>query len=128
MGHYVCSGAMLRCSMGLQPATLSVLPVKKVMNNGKPQANIMDHKPMINIKPFGLCRSLANPAVASATSAAFGTLTPMPCVPNTTSSWMMGKTNTLVKNKPALVNSSRLMCQWGGIITINQAGQLSVQD
>lgn len=128
MGHYVCSGAMLRCSMGLQPATLTVLPVKMVMNNGKPQANIMDHKPMINIKPFGLCRSLANPAVASATSAAFGTLTPMPCVPNTTSPWMMGKTTTLVKNKPALVNNSRLMCQWGGIITINQAGQISVQD
>jgi len=128
MRNYVCSGAMLRCNMGLQPATLSVLPVKRVMNNGKPQANIMDHKPIINIKPFGLCRSLANPTVASATSAAFGTLTPMPCVPNTTSPWMMGKTNTLVKNKPALVNNSRLMCQWGGIITINQAGQLSVQD
>ena len=34
-----------------------------------PTANIMDNKPMLNILPFGMCASLANPTVAAATTA-----------------------------------------------------------
>ena len=53
-----------------------------------PDANIMDHIPMsADIMPFGMCISPSNPTVASATAAAMGVLTPMPCIPNTPAPW-----------------------------------------
>ncbi len=128
MAEYVCSGAMMRCSMGLAPASLVVLPVNRVMNNNQPQANIMDNKPLMNITPFGLCRSLANPVVASATAAAMGTLTPMPCIPNTPSPWMPGNPTVLVANQPALNKTSKLMCMWAGVISVQMPGQFTVKE
>ena len=69
MGKLVCSGAMLKCSFGMAPGTLNVLPLNCVMS-GAPSANIMDNVPMMNIMPFGMCQSMANPMVAAATAAA----------------------------------------------------------
>lgn len=83
MPKQVVNGALLQCSFGVAPSSLVVLPVNMVNVGGVPAANIMDHKPMMNIMPFGMCTSIANPTVASATSAALGVLTPMPCIPNT---------------------------------------------
>ncbi|MBO6025659.1 MAG: DUF4280 domain-containing protein, partial [Bacteroidales bacterium] len=60
--------------MGTTPAALTVLPARTVLLAGKPKANISDNQPMVNIAPFGMCRSIANPTVASATAAAMGTL------------------------------------------------------
>ena len=81
MPMHVCSGALLQCTFGVAPSTLVVLPVNRMMTSFMPAANIMDNKPMVNIMPFGMCTSLANPSVATATSAAMGVLTPMPCIP-----------------------------------------------
>ena len=75
----VVNGAMMMCTCGAAPSTLIVLPVNRTMVGGVPAANIMDHIPVVNIPPFGMCASPANPTVASATSAALGVLTPMPC-------------------------------------------------
>ena len=33
----------------------------------------------------------------------------------------------LIANKPALNNSSKLMCNWGGVISINNPGQMKHQ-
>jgi hypothetical protein len=127
MADYVCSNAMLKCSFGLTPSVFTVLPDKKVMIGGMPAANIMDFKPMVNIKPFGMCQSLANPTVASATAAAMGALTPMPCIPNTVTPWVPGMPTTLISNQPALTNECKLNCIWGGIIEISTAGQMTVK-
>jgi len=127
MGNYVVGNAMIKCSFGDAPMPLTVLPDKMVMGGGQPMANIMDFKPMVNIKPFGTCKSLANPTVASATSAALGVLTPMPCIPNTTAPWMPGVPTTLVKNMPALDDTCKCMCMWAGIIDVSFAGQATVK-
>lgn len=123
MSFHVCMSAQLKCSMGLAPSALMVLPTNKMLTSNKPAANIMDHVPMVNILPFGMCKSLANPVVASATSAALGTLTPMPCIPNTTSPWAPGVPNVLLANQPALNKESKLMCIWGGVIEVSDPGQ-----
>jgi Domain of unknown function (DUF4280) len=122
MGQLVTSGAMLACSFGLAPGTLNVLPVNQC-KCGTPAANIMDNKPMVNIAPFGMCNSLANPEVASATAAALGVLTPMPCVPNIPAPWAPGSPTVKLGNMPALNNTSKCMCAWGGVIQITMPGQ-----
>jgi hypothetical protein len=96
-----------------------------VMTNNVPAANIMDHVPMMNIMPFGMCQSMANPMVAAATSAAMGVLTPMPCIPATSSPWMPGAPTVMLANMPALNNSSKLMCMWAGVIEVVSPGQVN---
>lgn len=127
MPMHVCSGAMLQCSFGVAPSSLVVLPVNKTMTGNMPAANIMDNQPMVNILPFGLCSSLANPTVASATAAAFGVLTPMPCIPSTVAPWTPGAPTVLLGNLPALDDTSKLMCLWGGVISVIYPGQVLEQ-
>ncbi len=125
MGQQVCTGAMTQCTFGLAPGSLMVLPANCVMT-GTPAANIMDNKPMVNVLPFGMCQSMANPTVIAATAAALGALTPMPCVPLIPAPWAPGSPTVLIGNMPALNNSSKLMCAWGGVISINMPGQFTV--
>lgn len=126
MGKLVCAGAMLKCSFGMAPGTLNVLPMNRVLS-GAPAANIMDNVPMLNIMPFGMCQSLANPMVAAATAAAMGALTPMPCLPMTVAPWVPGSASVMIANMPALNDGSKLMCNWGGSIEISMAGQATVE-
>ena len=123
MAIHVCMGATLMCSFGMAPSSPVVLPKIKTMTSYVPAANIMDNVPMVNILPFGMCTSLANPTVAAATSAALGVLTPMPCVPVTVAPWAPGSPTVMLGNMPALNNTSTLMCTWAGVIQITMPGQ-----
>ena len=123
----VCMGAIMQCSFGMAPSSLVVLPTNRVMTNNVPDANIMDHIPMTNIMPFGMCTSPSNPVVAAATAAALGVLTPMPCIPATPAPWITGAPTVLLGNFPSLDNVSQLMCIWGGVITFSDAGEETVQ-
>ena len=125
MPKQVVNSATLKCSMGLAPSTLVVLPVPMLIVGYQPAANIMDNKPLVNILPFGMCQSPSNPTVAAATAAAFGVLTPMPCVPVTAAPWMPGAPTVLIANLPALNDCSKCMCTWGGVIEITNPGQTS---
>ena len=125
MAQQVCMGAMLQCSFGAAPASLMVLPANMVLT-ATPDANIMDNKPMVNILPFGVCNSPANPMVAAATAAALGVLTPMPCIPNTPAPWVPGAPTVLLANMPTLNNTSKCMCMWGGVIQITSPGEFTV--
>ena len=123
----VTMGAKLQCSFGAAPGSLVVLPQNKTNSDSKPAANIMDNKPMVNIMPFGMCNSLANPTVAAATAAALGVLTPMPCIPVIAAPWAPGSPTVMISNQPALGENSKCMCNWGGAISINDAGQTNTK-
>ena len=122
MPSQVNMGALLQCTFGVAPSSLVVLPVNRVLAEGPPAANIMDHVPMVNIMPFGMCTSPANPMVAAATAAALGVLTPMPCIPMTLAPWVPGAPTVLIANMPALDNTCKCMCNWAGVVSINFAG------
>jgi hypothetical protein len=113
------------CSFGMAPSTLVVLPLNRVMTSNQPAANIMDHIPMLNIMPFGMCSSPSNPTVAAATAAALGVLTPMPCIPATVTPWAPGATTVLIANQPAIDNTCILNCMWAGVIQVTVPGQLT---
>jgi hypothetical protein len=116
-------GAQLECTMGAAPSNLIVLPQHRVQLGGKFKANIGDCKPFVNVLPFGTCKSMANPAVASATAAAMGVLTQMPCTP-TCSMWLGGKTDVLLDGIPALMTGDKAVCPLGaGMIEVKQSGQ-----
>lgn len=127
MPKYVCMGAMMQCSFGMAPSQLIVTVPLRPMIQNKPKATIMDFVPMVNIPPFGMCQSLSNPTVASATAAALGVLTPMPCVPAITAPWAPGG-KELISNMPALLENCKLMCMWGGNISITNPGHTGMTD
>ena len=123
MSLQVVMGAQLTCSFGAAPSVLVVLPVNRTLSSYVPAANIMDHIPMVNIMPFGMCSSIANPTVATATTAALGVLTPMPCIPVTPAPWVPGSPTVLIANMPALNATSKCNCVFAGIIGVTNAGQ-----
>lgn len=125
MAFQVCSGALLQCSFGVAPSALTVLPINRAMTSNMPAANIMDHKPMVNVMPFGMCMSIANPVVATATAAALGVLTPMPCIPMTVTPWVPGVPNVMISQMPAVDNNCKVMCMWAGVISVVMPGQVT---
>ena len=126
MALCACASGVLQCSFGMAPSNFMVLPDKRILTEGKPAANITDNKPLVNILPFGMCQSLANPTVAAATAAAFGVLTPMPCIPVTTALWILGSPTVQIGGSPALNANCKLMCNWGGVIQFTTPGSLKV--
>ena len=120
MGICVCMGANLQCSFGAAPSTLIVNSQTTVMVASKPAATIMDCKPMGNIPPFGMCSCPANPATVKPPPVMFA---PAPCVPVITAPWTPGSPTVLLGGSPALNNSSKLMCAWGGVISVLNPGQ-----
>lgn len=120
---YVVQGAKLKCTFGSSESNLQIPTDRKVYINGKPQGNIMDFKPNFNIMSFGLCSSIANPAVATATSNCGGVLQRMPCVPEITIPWIYGKSDVSIDGCPAMLNTCTTLCKWAGVITITNDGQ-----
>jgi hypothetical protein len=122
MPKIVVNGAVIRCDQGAAPVKLVVLPTQTTEADGQSVATVMDFVPMTNIGPFGMCRSMTNPAVAAATSAAMGVLTPAPCVPNTASPWSPGSNDITVDDLRALTDDSTCKCAWVGSIDVIDAG------
>ncbi|MCI8509119.1 MAG: DUF4280 domain-containing protein [Lachnospiraceae bacterium] len=125
MGNLVCGGAMCACSFGMAPSALMVTPENRTLTT-QPVATIMDNIPMKNIMPFGMCSSMANPTVASATAAALGVLTPMPCIPVIPAPWTPGTVKVLIAGKPALTSVSKVMCVYAGVIQISNPGTMTI--
>jgi hypothetical protein len=103
-----------------------VLPTNRTNACYMPAGTIMDHAPMVNIMPFGLCTSPSNPQVIAATAAAMGVLTPQPCIPVTTSPWTPGSPTVKIGSMSALNAQCTCMCTWAGVISVTTPGQATV--
>jgi hypothetical protein len=124
MSLQVVMGATCACSFGTAPVPLKVLPIKRPLAENKPVACILDIIPFLNVGPFAMCTSLANPTVAAATAAALGVLTPMPCIPVPTLADRRPTARSMIfRLKPGLQVDLRL----GGCISIQNPGQLTAQ-
>ena len=120
MGILAVTGAQCSCSFGTAPCNLQVTSQSTCLVEGKPVATIQDMQPYTNLQPFGMCTSLANPAVAAATAAALGVLMPQPCT-------MVPAGQIMAGGIPCLTNEATLMCGLGaGAIKISVPGQTKV--
>jgi len=125
MPNHVCNTAQLVCTFGMAPSVFVVLPINRKTTSVQPSGTILDNIPMVNIMPFGMCMCPANPMVAAATTAAFGVLTPMPCIPATVTPWAPGSPNVTLSEIPTIDQVDTLTCMWGGVITVAEAGQVT---
>ena len=119
-------GAVISCSFGTELALMTLPPEAPLLDDMRPAATILDFVPFANIPPFGLCTSLANPAVAEATALAEGVLTPQRCIPATATPWFPGAPEVLFEGVPALCMGSNCLCVWRGKISIDEPGQDSL--
>lgn len=117
----VTHGAQLGCSEGSASSNLVVDPNGRSVDE-QPMATESDHRAATNILPFGLCQSLQNPQVKSATAAASGALTPIPCQPVTPAKWQNGSSLVSIEGKAAVTSDSCLQCSWGGTIRVESPG------
>ena len=125
MANPVVQTATCTCPFGAAPAVLTVTSQQTVTMCGMPAATIMDGT-MANLPTFGMCSSLSNPTVASATAAAMGALTPMPCIPATVSC-APGCPTVTVCGRPLLNNTSKLTCAYGGVIQVSVTPAMTVK-
>jgi hypothetical protein len=120
MPQPLCTGALLKCTMGLTPTVFvaDALPGAPMILGALPAATIVQVLPN-NILPFGMCKSPANPAVAAATAAALGVLTPAPCLPVPASPWAPPSMVTFINMLPMATVSSKCACAFGGLISVS---------
>ncbi len=125
MGALLTTGSTLSCSFGSKTSKFRATSAPAVVAGGKPVGSLSDFKPLVNIPSFGMCRSIANPQVATATTAAMGVLTPQPCVPVTTP-WKSATPTVVIGGKPALTHQCTCNCAYAGEITVVNPAQKMV--
>jgi hypothetical protein len=113
MALNVVNTAQLQCTCGDAPTPLTVTSQFQCKIGNQLAATVMDFAPVVNITPFGTCKTL--------TAAASGV--PTPCVPATTSPWMPGAIQTKIGNFAALLQTDKLVCSVGGMISVVSPGQ-----
>lgn len=126
MSFLLSSTTNLTCTMGLTPSPLNILPVNAVFGQFLPLATMMDNKPLLNIMPFGLCKSPANPMVAAIIASSLGAVTQGPCIPATFAPWVSSKPVIMIKNFPCITINDQLICSYGGMIKAVAPSQTAV--
>ncbi len=114
----VKAGAIIACNQGALPTPLNVIrPFIKTQYT--PCANVNDFVPMVNIVPFGICRSPMNPA--------FKPPIIPPCTPIITNPWSASNSSKKLSGCAILTSNATCKCQLGGTISILFAGQMQVK-
>ena len=125
MGLIVVNGGTATCSEGTAPGTIKPMSQQKVKVDGMTVATITDFN-RASVSAFGLCRSLLNPKVSIATTAAMGVLQPQPCTIMPQGTWVSQKNTVMAGGSPVLTSDCQGMCCYGGYITISNPGQTKV--
>ncbi|WP_210207925.1 DUF4280 domain-containing protein [Bosea caraganae] len=121
MSQFLTTATLLECSMGAMPTPFVADQLPAVPTEaGLPAATIVQIVPGKNIMPFGMCKSLANPTVASATAAAQGALTPMPCTPTIPAPWAPSSVCSSHMGVPLATAQSICACAFGGMVKVSQ--------
>lgn len=118
MASLVCTGATLQCSFGAASADFAASGTQTSAGGA---AGVVTDVAAANVPPFGMCSSMSNPQVASASAAAL-TLTPQPCQP-VLSPWSPGSAQVTIGGVSALDDASQCTCTWAGVVTVSDAGQ-----
>ena len=116
MGFIVANGALSMCTFGVAPMPLTFLPTSMALTMVGPAGTCAGCVPFLNVKPFGVCMSILNPVTASLTAAAFGVLTPGPCIPVPAGMWIPTAPTVITAMGPILTQESMLMCAYAGQI------------
>jgi hypothetical protein len=106
----------------MAPSNLVLMPRPYVADQMM-LAHVEDHAAMVNVTPFAMCTTPANPAVASATAMAMGVPTPALCMPQLPMPWNRGSQFLSAdvskgRSLPVLTSDSTLNCMYGGSISI----------
>ncbi|RZJ57653.1 MAG: DUF4280 domain-containing protein [Hymenobacter sp.] len=105
--EYIQAGALLQCDKGSLPCPLSVPPRTPTVG-GQPWCNTNDRDPVVNRLNFGVCAVTQKACPAT-------------CQPT---QWQNVQTSVDVAGRPALLDSSFIMCAVGGRLTFLTSGQL----
>ena len=122
MANPVVNTTICTCSFGTLPMVLSVTSQQTVQMCTQLAATILYNQR----KTFVMCSRIENPGFAAATAAARGVLTPSACIPVTPAPWAPGVPTVMVCGKP-LLNNSKLMCMYGGVIQVSMTPALTIQ-
>lgn len=104
-GLVVVEGAIIQCSMGSIPSSLTLLTGHFIQASSKNICLLKDNLPNINIKPFGIC-----------------SLMHIPCMPATPMPWTTDTTHKFSSGIP-ITENSKLICTRGGLISVQNPGQ-----
>lgn len=122
MSNPAVANAVCQCVFGAAPATLTVNSQTTVEAMDLPVGTIMDNE----FVSFGMCSCPNAPAVIQATAAKLGVFTPAPCAPMIPGPWAKGEPSILVCGKPMLTSTIKLMCAYGGMISIQMTPTLTI--
>ncbi len=138
---YIVFGAKTKCSMGLRESQLVLDADHGIFIRGKAQFHVKDKEGIINVIPFGGCKSASNPDTAKEMAMRGFTAAPLSfsgtfCMPSlltgcagkctpliTAAEWEDGSEFTDIDDEKALLGRCTLACAYGGIIQITDAGQ-----
>lgn len=121
MSEFLTTGTLIECNMGVLkiPFIADDLPGAP-KENGLPVATMTQVVTGKNIASFGMCNSIANPAVVAATAAAQGVKTPAPCMPFGTA-WLPPSFTAKYLGLPLARADAVCACALGGVIKVTQA-------
>ena len=110
-------GCICKCSFGAIQFPIAKTTSPNVKMMGLKAGVILDNKPLM----FGTCISPMQPSMAVGT--------PGPCIAaaQVVAPWAPGSATVKINGMPAAHKNCKLICNFGGIITINMAPAMTVK-